>query len=722
MLSDVQRRPEVTSARFSSWPAAFAAQQSQLLAPPRPAGKVSLTQREIAALPGVKIAVTKTGWYRVTLAELLAAGFNPKDGVPQLQLYANAAELPIKLSGDGNLATGSDYLEFYGHALDSPTDAAQTYYLVMGKTAGKRIGMNPAGRPGEPGGPQSFDYTIERKDRVIYFARLLNGDAENFFGQIVRGTLASETLPVSRLDVAAAGGGAQARLEVTLAGVTKQAHSVQVNLNGQSLGTIDFSNIGNPTGVFNVAASLLTEGDNTVQFTALNGDLDISLVETVRLTYPHLYAADNNALAISVNSAKTKRVSGFSDGQIRAMDITDPKNTVELQPLVTKDEAGIYSADLQVPGATTRNARTLLVFSESTAMHADSIRSNEPSSWWSHVSGDDYVIITSKELKASVEPLAALRRSQGLVVDVVDVEDLYDEFSFGQHSPQAIHDFLQTATTTWAREPHFVLLVGDASYDPKLYLGEEPADLVPTKLLDTTLMETASDDWLADFDGDGVAELAIGRLPVRTAAALDVVVAKIINYENMASDPSRGAMLVADNGFESASSSVQTLLPSGMPVLTINRNSADDETIHNQIVTTINQGPQLANYFGHGSNGVWTGAPLLSPPDAAMLTNQNRLSVFVMMTCFNGYFQEIHSESLAEALLQSPGGAVAVWASSGMTEPAGQNQINQELYRQLFGGSSPVLGDAVRAAKRTTSDGDVRRTWILFGDPSTRLR
>jgi len=56
-----------------------------------------------------------------------------------------------------------------------------------------------------------------------------------------------------------------------------------------------------------------------------------------------------------------------------------------------------------------------------------------------------------------------------------------------------------------------------------------------------------------------------------------------------------------------------------------------------------------------------------------------------------------------------------------MTDPSGQNQMNQEFYRQLFGGSSPRLGDAARAAKQTTGDADVRRTWTLFGDPAMRL-
>jgi hypothetical protein len=234
-------------------------------------------------------------------------------------------------------------------------------------------------------------------------------------------------------------------------------------------------------------------------------------------------------------------------------------------------------------------------------------------------------------------------------------------------------------------------------------------------------METASDDWFADFDGDGVADLAIGRLPVRSAADTEVMVGKIINYEKMTPDAQQGAMLVADNTFEDASNSVKALLPAAMSVQVINRNSADDATIHNEIISALDQGPVVANYFGHGSNGVWTGASLLSNPDAATLTNQNRLSLFLMMTCFNGYFQDPYNDSLAEALLKARGGAVAVWASTSLTDPEGQTVIDQELYRELFSTSPPRLGDAVRAAKQTTTDSDVRRTWTFFGDPAMKL-
>jgi Peptidase family C25/Calx-beta domain len=713
-------RPTGSGVTFSSWPADFADQQKLLVTPPALNGaKPSLTQTEIAALPGLKIAVSRTGWYRISKALMLAAGFNPKDNEPLLQLYANATEVPIKLPINGFLDANSDCLEFYGHGLDSPTDATQTYYLVVGKNAGKRIGMNTNGHPGDPSGPPSFELTIERKDRLVYFSSLLNGDAENFFGQVIEPTPVSETLPVSHPDLS----GGQARLEVTLVGVTQNAHDVSVTLNGHNLGTVTFSNTEHPTMTFTLPPTALVEGENTVQFAALGGDADISLVDTVRLTYPHLYAADNNSLAISSNSARIKRVSGFTSGQIRAVDITNPGNPVEIQPVVDKDDdLGFYTADVQVATASTREPHTILLFAENTSTPVDSITSNIPSAWGTHTAGSDYVIVTTRDLKASLERLAALRRARGMIVDVIDVEDLYDEFSFGMHSPQAIKSFLQTANTNWTRKPRYLLLAGDSSYDPKNYFGRGFNDLVPTRLIDTALMEAASDDWLADFDGDGLTDLAIGRLPVRVPADADTMVTKIVNYENSIPDPARGALLVADSSFESSSSTLHSVLPAGLTVQTINRSGGTDALTHSQIVAGLNQGPKVANYFGHGSNGVWTSAPLLSSPDAALLTNTDHLSVFTMMTCFNGFFQDAINDSLSEALLKAQGGAVAVWASTTLTEPAGQNTIDLEFYRRIFAAQPATLGDASRAAKGTATDADVKRTWTLFGDPAMRIR
>jgi hypothetical protein len=93
------------------------------------------------------------------------------------------------------------------------------------------------------------------------------------------------------------------------------------------------------------------------------------------------------------------------------------------------------------------------------------------------------------------------------------------------------------------------------------------------------------------------------------------------------------------------------------------------------------------------------------------------------MTCLNGFFHDPLMDSFGEVLLKAAqGGAVAVWSSSGFTEPEGQSAMNQELVRLLFSGGSLTLGEATARAKAATGDGDVRRTWILFGDPTTRLK
>jgi len=55
-------------------------------------------------------------------------------------------------------------------------------------------------------------------------------------------------------------------------------------------------------------------------------------------------------------------------------------------------------------------------------------------------------------------------------------------------------------------------------------------------LIDTQFGETASDDWFADFNDDGLAEMMIGRLPARTAHETAA----------MAGNPSLDVLLVAD--------------------------------------------------------------------------------------------------------------------------------------------------------------------------------
>jgi hypothetical protein len=352
------------------------------------------------------------------------------------------------------------------------------------------------------------------------------------------------------------------------------------------------------------------------------------------------------------------------------------------------------------------------------------VTANTPSKLRTREQGADLLVLTSANFATSLERLVAARKSQGMVPVMVDAEDIYDEFSFGNKSPHAVKDFLSFTRSSWKKKPGFVLLAGDASLDPKNYLGFGDYDFIPTKLIDTLFMEAASDDWLADFNGDGLAELAMGRLPVRTADEAAEVVTKIIAYDQ--SSPSEELLLVADSNdgysFELMNAQLRALVPERFRVNEIRRGQMDAGEVRVVLLDAINRGQKIVNYTGHGNIDSWRGG-LFRASDAWALENENRQSLFVMMTCLNGYFHDVLLESLAEALLKNPrSGAVAVWASSSMTMPDGQSDVNQELYRQILSNPSLRLGQAVQRAKAATSDLDIRLSWIFFGDPTTRLK
>jgi hypothetical protein len=140
------------------------------------------------------------------------------------------------------------------------------------------------------------------------------------------------------------------------------------------------------------------------------------------------------------------------------------------------------------------------------------------------------------------------------------------------------------------------------------------------------------------------------------------------------------------------------------------------------LLAALNQGSKVVNYYGHGSTTVWTDAPILSASDAAGLTNQNHLSLIVSMTCLNGYFHAPSIESLGESLLKAQGGAIAVWASSGLTDAQAQTVMSRDAISRLLNGSNLTIGEIVALAKASVTNLDVRRTWILLGDPATKLK
>jgi hypothetical protein len=190
-----------------------------------------------------------------------------------------------------------------------------------------------------------------------------------------------------------------------------------------------------------------------VELIAQAGDSDISLVDTFRLTYWHTYTADNDALQLSATGRQQVTIGGFSSAGIRVLDITNPDAVREVNGLVQLQGSG-FAVTLTVPGT---GPRTLLALTPGQAKPVAGMTANEPSHWHQPGLGADLVIIGHRDFIRSIEPLKALRQGQGLQVAVVNVEDLYDEFSEGQKTPYAVQDFLSYAAAQWSPAPRYVL-------------------------------------------------------------------------------------------------------------------------------------------------------------------------------------------------------------------------------------------------------------------------
>lgn len=569
-----------------------------------------------------------------------------------------------------------------------------------------------------------FTNNVERRDRTVYFSSLLNGDAENFFGQVIVNTPVTQTLNIHHLDTSSGG---EARLEVALQGVTLQEHHIKVFLNNIEVGTLNYAYHDHSVASIILSPGVAVNGDNAIKLANTGASGDVNIVDYIRISYPHTFTADNNALRFSLKSGQTARVGGFTTPNIRVLEISDPQNLKELHPL-PEQSGGTYSFSVEAANNKIKGRRTFVAFPDGQFKQPAAISQNQPSAWNAYTAGTDLLIIAHRNFIQSVAPLVQLRASQGLAVSVVDVDDIYDEFSYGAHTPQAIKDFLKYAATHWTKTPRYLLLVGDSSLDPRNYLSKGNFDFVPSRMVDTDYTETVSDEVLSDFDDDFVGEIPVGRLPARTTAECDLMISKIVNYSPAAVNQT--ILFVADEqgtypySFEEENAQVAALVPPSITKQFVNRSSnLDVNVVRAQLKDNINAGPMIVNYSGHGTLDAWTGSGLFRNPDAYALTNNNHLPFFVTMTCLNGYFEDPSVDSISEALLKAPnGGAVAVWSSSGLTVPFGQALMNKQLYQLLFSNNPPALGDAIKVSKAATPDWDVRKTWVLFGDPSMHLR
>ncbi|MCB9627364.1 MAG: DUF4215 domain-containing protein [Sandaracinaceae bacterium] len=345
----------------------------------------------------------------------------------------------------------------------------------------------------------------------------------------------------------------------------------------------------------------------------------------------------------------------------------------------------------------------------------------------------EYVVIAPAALYDAATTLATRRQTQGLTTTVVDVQDIYDAYGYGDHDPYAIREFLRVAKENWQTAPRYVLLLGDGNVD---YRGALPngSGTIPPLLARTDRGIYASDMLLGDTDGDGTAELAIGRVPAHTVEEANAFIQRVVAYESTGLDAyTRDALMVSginrEINFTDLVDSLTAQLDERVNVERINRAALTLSEARTQLIDAVNGGSFWFHYQGHGASNQLDDDGLLTLADVRGLTNSNALTIFTGMSCSTSRFEVPGQDSISELLLNgSPGGAIALYGPSGAGRTFESKNIAEAFHRGLLTGDNLEhgrMGDVVLGlwdgATRANASTAQLAVYLLLGDPATVL-
>jgi hypothetical protein len=347
-----------------------------------------------------------------------------------------------------------------------------------------------------------------------------------------------------------------------------------------------------------------------------------------------------------------------------------------------------------------------------------------------------YLAIGPQSYLDAASDLLRLRREQGLSVEAVATEDIYDELGYGEKRPEAIRDFIAYAYDSWgspAAPLRYVLLLGDGTYDFKDYLGLGARNEVPPLMVRTRYLWTASDPTLAAVHGeDPLPDLAIGRLPASSEAQVRVLAGKIVAYEATARRLEGPVVLVTDNpdsagNFDADAREIATYVPRDRAVRFVSLSQEGVLETRASIRNAFDEGASVLSYLGHGGIQLWASENILDNSVVPLLAPQEEQPILLTMNCLNGYFHFPFFDSLSEALVEADGrGAVAAISPTGLSLDEPAHILHREMMKALFDPRYERLGDAVLAAEEAYAETgafpELLRIYHLIGDPALKLR
>ena len=392
----------------------------------------------------------------------------------------------------------------------------------------------------------------------------------------------------------------------------------------------------------------------------------------------------------------------------------------------------------------------------------------------------DYLILTSSSMMTQANRLAELHRQKnGYAVQVVDVKQIYNEFSSGMPDNMAIRHFLkmlyERSQTSTGAKLQYVCLFGDGSFDPKGRVTGSKQNIVPTYQVagvsykEDTQLNIGTDDYFGFLDDNesfssvDIIDIAIGRILGSDINTLRDQVNKIEHYmKNGSTFFTQNNINCVDGVSTSTFGDWRTkvanvadfedyfVLRDLEPAYEVTNANHPEINIKKlyldayQVVTTVggerfpqlntdlmqsfNSGSLVINYVGHGGVDKLSNANIINYSEIKELRNIDRLPLFVSSTCEFTRYDDPTDISAGEWMSLNPlGGAIALLTTTRTVSYALNSIVISSLFDEIFKrnvNNKPLtFGEILLKTKQGmgTSGATDKSAFILVGDPGLKM-
>lgn len=469
------------------------------------------------------------------------------------------------------------------------------------------------------------------------------------------------------------------------------------------------------------------------------------------------------------NTNTNIQFSGADEGNWLVWNVTNPNAINQLRKIATATDE-VFACQL-ASCAGTKNPNVVVAFRTDVSQPEPEILGEIDNQDLHSIEVPDLLIVTSDVMMSAAEVAADFhRRHQSIDVAIIDQQQIFNEYSSGNVSPEGVRLFVNDLYGKDSHKLKAVLLIGPATIRNAEMIQPGSSAVVGSENEDFSKSAKVTHNFISDaFFGyiggpattgnwasrnryykvfGNTERVPVGRLPFSSVDDVRAYYRKAESYMTSShAAPSIGNVILSSD--YAAANEASHLYDSKTLVTALGEKADTDVTVTyaasnllsikdntvNKLVlkNTLERGAQMMAYFGHGDLNQIGGSNsttdfLIHNSNVDAIKNPGRYpALYFFGSCFVGAMDMLESNLAASIVKQEFGGPVAMIASSRSVYQPENRALGQAVTRELFAAKNGVwLGEIWKNALSFTSRDVIdyicnQLSYNFIGDPALPL-